>query len=141
MVAMGTAARRLSLRAHLGPDKHADALANLYFALFTGDPFGAGAEPTSTGGYARVTKANDAALWGTIAAGQLTAPTLSAITWPIATGLYSTGATPLTHWAAFDNASGGVLWYGGPLTSSIVVSGANDQPRLPAGALTISQTG
>lgn len=138
MVALSTAARRLSLRAHLGPDRHADALGTLYFALFQNDPFGAGVEPSSTGGYARVAVANDAAMWGTIAAGQVAVSSLAAITWPIATGLYSI-TTALTHWAVFDNSSGGVLWYAGPLTAPITVSGANDQPRIPVGALTFTQ--
>lgn len=140
MTSMSTAARRLSLRAHLGPNKHADALATLYFALFSGDPFGAGTEPTATGGYARVAVANDAAMWGTIAAGQVSVSSAAAVTWPNATGLWSiTG--PLTYWAVFDNSTGGVLWYGGPLTSSVTVTGANDQPRIPAGSLTINQAG
>ena len=139
MPSLSTPARRLSLRAHLGPDKHADALPTLYFALLTGDPFGAGTEPTSTGGYARVAITHDATMWGTIAAGQTSVASLLAITWPLATGLYSTGSTPLTYWAVYDNASGGNLWYGGPLTAGITVTGANDQPRIPIGALTFSQ--
>ena len=99
MVVMSPAARRLSLRAHLGPNKHADALGTLYFALFSGDPFGAGTEPTSTGNYARVAVANDAAMWGTIAALQTSVTSAAGVVWPVATGLYSiTG--PLTFASA-----------------------------------------
>jgi hypothetical protein len=134
---MSTAARRLTLRAHLGPNKHADALATLYFALFSGDPFGAGTEPTSTGGYARVAVTNDGAMWGTIGAGQVSAASLAAVTWPAASGLWSiTG--PLTYWAVFDNSTGGNLWYGGPLSTTVTITGAGDQARLPAGALTVA---
>lgn len=135
---ISTAAQRLSMRAHFGPDRHADALGTLHFALFRGNPAGAGVEPTSTGGYARKAMANDAALWGTIAAGQVTVSNLVAIAWPVASGLYSV-TQALDYWAVFDNASGGALWYYGALNSTITVTGAGDQPRLPAAALTITQ--
>jgi hypothetical protein len=140
MTSMSNAARRLSLRAHLGPDKHADALGTLYFALFKGDPFGAGIEPTSTGAYARVAVLNDATMWGTIAAGQVSVSSAAAVTWPAATGLWSI-TDGLTHWAVFDNSTGGNLWYGGPLTTPITVTGATDQPRIPAGSLSVTQAG
>jgi hypothetical protein len=140
MVAMSPAARRLSLRAHLGPDKHADALGTLYFALFKGDPFGAGIEPDSTGNYARAAIANDATLWGTIVALQTSVSNAVAITWPLASGLWSI-TDPLTHWAVFDNSTGGNLWYAGVLTSTVTVTGANDQPRMPAAAMSITQAG
>lgn len=135
---IATAAQRLSVRAHLGPDKHADALGTLHFALFQGNPAGAGVEPTSTGGYARKAMTNDAALWGTIAAGQVSATNLIDIAWPSATGLYSI-TSALNYWAVFDNSAGGALWYYGTLLTTITVTGAGDQPRLPAGALTITQ--
>lgn len=140
MTNMSTAARRLSLRAHLGANKHADALGTLYVALFRGDPFGSGAEPTSTGNYARVAVPNDATMWGTIAAGQTSVASILAVTFPVATGLYSI-TQALDYWAVFDNSSGGVLWYAGTLSSPITVTGANDQPRLPAGLWSFAQAG
>ena len=141
MTNMGTAARRLSLRAHLGADRHTDALATLHLALFAGDPFGSGVEPSSVGGYGRAAVANDATLWGTIAAGQTLATNQVAITWPVTTGLWSVNT--LDYWAVFDTPSGGVLWYGGPLAAAgkITITGAGDQARLPANAWSISQGG
>ena len=134
----GTPARRLSLRAQLGPDKHVDALTTLYLALFQGDPFGSGIEPSSVGGYARVAILNNLSLWGTIGAGQVIVSNLVAPTFPVATGVYSI-TTALDYWAVLDNAAGGALWYGGPLTPTILVTGAGDQPRLPIGSWVIGQ--
>lgn len=141
MTNMSTTARRLSLRAHFGTDRHADALATLHVALFSGDPFGSGVEASSAGGYGRAAIANDATLWGTIAAGQTLAVNQVAVTWPVASGLWSIGTAD--HWAVYDTASGGVLWYGGPLSAAgkITITGAGDQARLPAGAWSISQGG
>lgn len=146
MTSMGVKSRNRSLQAHFGANRNAASgmsEATLYFALFSGDPFGAGTEPTSTGGYARVAKTNDATLWGTIGATDVLVVNNGAsgtIAWPVTSGLYSiTG--PLTHWAVFDNSTGGTLLYGGPLTASITVTGAGDVPRIPSGALTVSQLG
>jgi hypothetical protein len=135
---MGTAARRLSVRSHFGPDKHADALPTLYLALFQGDPFGAGVEPTSTGGYARKAIANDGTLWGTVAVGQMQVASLIDVAFVAASGLWSI-TTALNYWAVFDNSSGGALWYGGPLSPTITITGAGDQARLPAGTWLIAQ--
>jgi hypothetical protein len=142
MTAMGIPARRLSLRAHFGPDRHTDALPILYVALYQGDPFGTGVEPSSTGGYARVAINNDGTLWGTVAAGQTSILNLVPVVWPVATGLWSI-TTPLDYWAVFDNAAGGNLWYAGPLSVSgkIIITGAGDQARLPTSAWSISQAG
>lgn len=144
MTTMSVTSRNRSLRSHFGADRHSTLSAGtLYFALFRGDPFGAGAEPTSTGGYARVAKTNDATLWGTIGATDVTVGNGGAsgtIAWPVATGLYSI-TLGLDYWAVFDNSTGGDLLYGGPLTTPIIVTGAGDVPRIPAGALTISQLG
>lgn len=140
MAVNGISARALTLKAHLGAARHADAMPILYFALFKGDPMGSGVEPTSTGGYARAAVNNDAALWGTLSAGQTSVQNVGVILWPVASGLYSIGATPLDYWAVFDNAAGGNLWYSGRLSSPITVTGANDQPRIPAGSLTMFTT-
>lgn len=130
-------ARNISIRSHFGADKSSVALPTLYFALFNGDPEGAGVEPTSTGGYARAAVANDAALWGTISAGAVSVTTIADIVFATASGVYS--QADLTHWAAFDNAAGGNLTYAGPLTATVSVTGAGDVPRIVAGAMTIAQ--
>jgi hypothetical protein len=90
-----------------------------------------------------VAKANDATLWGTIGGTDVLVGNGGAsgtIAWPVTTGLYSI-TLGLDYWAVFDNSTGGNLLYAGPLTSSIVVTGAGDVPRIPAGSLTISQLG
>jgi hypothetical protein len=130
-------ARNISLRSHFGADKSAVALPTLYFALFNGDPEGAGVEPTSTGGYARKAVTNDIALWGTIGGSAVSVTNATDIVFATATGVYSQAS--LTHWAAFDNSAGGVLTYAGPLTATVAVSGAGDVPRIVAGGLTITQ--
>jgi hypothetical protein len=144
MPSMSTKSRNRTLRSHFGADRHSTlSEPTLYFALFRGDPFGAGTEPTSTGGYARVAKANDATLWGTIGATDVQVVNGGAsgtIAWPVSTGLYSI-TLGLDYWAVFDNSSGGTLLYAGPLSTAIIVTGAGDVPRIPAGALTVSQLG
>jgi hypothetical protein len=144
MPSMATLSRNWSLRSQFGADRHATLSAGtLYFALFRGDPFGAGTEPTAAGGYARVAKANDATLWGTIGASDVSISnggTSGTIAWPPASGLYSI-TLGLDYWAVFDNSTGGNLLYGGPLSAAITVTGAGDVPRIPAGALTVSQLG
>jgi hypothetical protein len=131
--------RNATLRSHFGADRHASlSLGTLYFALFNGDPLAAGVEPTSAGGYARVAKTNDATLWGTIAAGAVSAfnsGTAGDIAWPAASGVYSQAS--LTHWAIFDNSAGGVMRYSGKLSAAIAVTGAGDVPRIPAGAFSV----
>lgn len=130
--------RALRLRARFGPGKHADALATLHFALFRGNPASTGVEPTSTGGYARAAMLNDATLWGTIGASQVSVNNLVAVEFPVATGAYSI-TDPLDHWAVFDAASAGVLWYWGGLSSLITVDVAGKQPRLPIGSLLLTE--
>ena len=134
--------RNLTLRSHFGADRHPTlSLPTLYFALFKGDPSAGGVEPTAAGGYARVAKANDATLWGTFAASDVQAVnkgSAGTIAFPVATGVWSI-TDPLDWWAIFDNAAGGNLRYFGPLTQKITVTGASDQPRLPASTLSVSQ--
>lgn len=95
----------------------------------------AGVEPDASGGYARVAKSNDAALWGAIAAGATSVFNAGEVLWPAASGLYSVPS--LTHWAIFDNSAGGALWYSGKLSTAIAVTGAGDVPRIPAGAFSV----
>jgi hypothetical protein len=137
-----TLERNVTLRAHFGADRGPLSLGTLYFALFNGDPLASGVEPTSAGGYARVAKANDATVWGTIAAGATSVSNSGAdgeIRWPSLTALWS--VPRVTHWAIFDNSAGGVRWYSGALSVPIVPTGAGDVPRIPAGSFSINTTG
>lgn len=134
-------ARNLTLKSHFGASRHASALGVLYFALLRGSPIAGGTEPTGAGAYTRVPKNNDATLWGTIGAGATSvsnAGSSGAITWPSTTGLYSI-TLPLDWWGAYDLSAGGVLWYWGQLQTPIVVDAAGDVPRIPAGALSVTQ--
>ena len=134
----GPLGRSLALRGTYGADKSSVAPVTLYFTLLDGSPIAGGVEPTSTGGYARVAKTNDATLWGTIGSGATSITTADDITWPTSTGLWSiTG--PLTWWAIYDNASGGNLVAYGQMTTAITITGAGDTARIPAGALTLIQ--
>lgn len=132
---MTVAERNATLRSHFGADRGPASLPTLYFALFNGDPIASGVEPDSTGGYARVAKTNDATLWGTITSSAVQVSNAADIAWPAATGVYS--QAQLTHFAVYDNSTGGTLWYSGKLTNPIAVSGAGDVPRLPAGSFIV----
>lgn len=141
MAFLGTPARRLSLRAHFGADRHADALPTLYFGLFTNDPFAGGVEVAGTNGYARVAVANNLAMWGTVAALQTSIASLADVIWPAATGAWSSGA-PLVYWGIYDTATlgSGALWYAAQIGSgSIAAAASGDQPRILAGGITIVQ--
>lgn len=142
MPGQGQIARNLTLRSHFGADRHPTlSLPNLWFGLFKGSPAAGGVEPDGTGGYTRISKANDATLWGTIAAAATSVSnggSAGAITWPATTGLYSI-TSPLDWWGAFDLSAGGVLWYWGQLQGVIQVTAAGDVPRIPQGSLNLAQ--
>jgi hypothetical protein len=140
---MSVWARNLALVAQFGASKHASAMTTLYFALHKGDPSISVNEPTSAGAYARVAKTNDATLWGTIGATDVTIinnGTSGAIAWPTATGLWSI-TEQLDYWGIWDNTTGGNLRYWGPLSAKIAITGSGDQARLPAGTFTLTQAG
>jgi len=139
---MSRTARNFSIRAHFGNDRHPTmSLATLYWAAMKGSPFVSGIEPTDgVGGYGRATTPNDSSLWGTIAADAIQVSLFSTIVWPAATGLWSI-TDPLDYWAIFDAPSGGTLWYAGPLSNPFVVAQSGDQPRIPAGGMTLTQAG
>jgi hypothetical protein len=139
METLGVQPRSLILRSQLGADKHADALATLYFALFSAHPFAGGVEPTlGVGGYGRAAVTNGVALWGTISMGTLVVSTQQPIVWPAASGLWSI-TTPLTHWGAFSTTAGGALWYIGECDEPKAVANVGDQPRILAGGIIIAQ--
>lgn len=145
MPGQGIAARNLTLRSHFGFDRNPTlSLPVLQFALFRGDPSGAGVIPgvePSGGGYGRVAKNNDSILWGTFGATDVFAVnkgTDGSIVFPPATDLY-TITEDLDWWAIFDSTSGGALWYWGLLSTPIRVTAIGDIPRLPASTLICNQ--
>lgn len=133
--------RNLRLRASFGDDRHPTlALPTLHFAFFFGDPVAGGAEPTTVGGYARAAKLNDSSLWGVISGTAVSVwnnGTSGDIVFPALTALWS--QPELDYWGIFDASSGGTLWYSGPLTQKIYLTGVGEVPRLPAGSLRIDQ--
>lgn len=134
----GIPARNCRLRSEFGADRHTTlSLATMHFALLRGIPGGGGVEPDNTGNYGREAIANDATLWGTIGSSDVSVDNAIDITWPATTGVYSV-TDPLDHWAIYDAASGGVLWYWGPLTTTIHVTASGDVPRILAGSLVIT---
>lgn len=134
--------RNHTLRSHFGDDRHPTlSIGTLWFALLRGSPVAGGTEPDGTGGYTRISKVNDATLWGTISSSAVAIANTGAsgaIVWPSTTGLYSV-TEPLTWWGAYTLSAGGVLRYFGQLQQTIMVTGAGQVPRIPAGALTLDQ--
>ena len=113
------------------------APATMYFALLREAVSPAsvlGAEPDSSGSYARVAMANTNANW---TFGTVTVENTNEIRWPMATAVYSI-TDPLNQLAIYDNSAGGVLLAFGEITTTMTVTGSGDQPVLPAGELTIT---
>lgn len=109
----------------------------LYFALLRHPTTPAtvlGTEPDSTGNYARVAVANDDDSF-TFAAPGL--ENTNEIRWPQTTGLYSI-TDALNQWAIYDNNSGGNLIAFGQLSPTVTVTGAGDEPVIPAGSFDLS---
>lgn len=134
----GSAAARLNaFKGNFGTDRVASAPATLYTALRrSATPATVlGAEPDSTGGYARVAVSNVDASWTFTATGGSNA---AEIRWPAATAQYSI-TDPLNQWVLMDNAAGGAVIAFGELTTTIDVTGANDVPVIPAGAMVLDQ--
>ena len=112
------------------------APATLYFALLrsTTPATVLGTEPDSTGNYARKAVANDDDQF-TYSAPGLT--NTNEIRWPQTTGLYSI-TDPLNQWAIYDNAAGGNVIAFGELSPTVTVTGAGDEPVIPAGDFDLS---
>lgn len=141
MPGQSTVARSWTLRAHFGDDHFSLAMDELWFALYRGNPAAGGVEPDGTGAYTRVSKDNDATLWGTLTSSSLSVSNVGsagAIVWPSSTGVYSI-TDPLNWWGIHTLSAGGSLRYWGELQNPIVVDAAGDIPRIPAGSLTILQ--
>lgn len=131
-------ARNARLRSEFGADRNTTLTeGTFYFALFRGIPGVGGVEPDNSGDYGRPALTNDATLWGTIGSSDVSVSNVVNIVWPTATALWSV-TDALDHWAIYDTASGGDLWYWGPLTTTITITGVGDVARIPIGALVIS---
>lgn len=131
------AVRLLSFKGVFGDLKISGAPATLYFALLhhaTDPDTVLGTEPDSTGGYTRVAVSNVDSEWTFGANG---GSNTDEIRWPSSTGLYSI-TDPLNQWAIYDSNSGGNLIAFGELEDTITVSGAGDQPVIPAGSLVLT---
>lgn len=112
-----------------------DFPSTLYYALFDGDPEAGGVEPDSTGGYARVAVSNVDANFS-ISGDTVT--NVNDIVWPTSTSGYQTGHQILSHWAIYDNSSGGNRLLSGLIMVSgtavtIVVNGSGLVPKILAG--------
>lgn len=134
------AARLLALKANFGSSKLTGAPATVYVALLRQATAGQenvtlGTEPDSTGGYARVAVSNVDTSW---TFGTVSLSNTGEIRFPTATAEYNI-TDPLNQWALYDNSAGGTCLAFGPLTTTIDVTGANDVPVIPAGALVLTQ--
>lgn len=133
-------AREFVLGSILGSARRSGAPATLYAALLRQATPGdvatvLGTEPDSSGNYARVAIANEDAFW-TITGADATNDV--EIRWPAATGLWSI-TDPMNQLALYDNTSGGTCWLWVPMGTTVTVTGAGDQPVVPAGSLDLTQ--
>lgn len=129
------------LKAIFGSAHTSDFPATLYYALFDGDPEAGGVEPDSTGGYARVAVTNNNTNFSI--SGD-TVSNLTAIVWPTSTSGYQTGHQILSHWAIYDNSSGGNRLMSGHIRVSgadvtITVNGSGLIPKILVGSWTWTQ--
>ena len=135
----------------------ADALMDLYLSavsytnpttiaigLSTTSPGAAGSltgEPTTSNGYNRVTITKDnATKWSAAASGAKTNGN-GAITFPVSTGAWSTGASALAYWFISDSATpgaGNVLLYGPCSPASDAVNATGITVSIPVSSLTIN---
>lgn len=131
------AVRLLTFKSLFGSSRITGAPATIYFALLrhaSTPGTTLGTEPTSAGDYARVAVSNVDAQWTFSANG---GENTNEIRWPVASAVYSI-TDPLNQWAIYDNNSGGNLIAFGALSTTITVTGAGDQPVIPAGSLDLS---
>jgi hypothetical protein len=97
------------------------APANLYFAIYKGDPEASGTE-VSGGSYARVSVASGSGQWS---ASANVVTNINDITFPTATADWATTGTPATHIAVFDASSGGNMLYSAPLIVPVAILNGN----------------
>lgn len=100
--------------------------ANVYVALFTGDPLDDGSGPEVSGGsYARIA-VSTAGGWSAPAAGPITGTLMSSNVAAVTFVAASAGWGTVTYVAIFDQLAGGNLLFKGPLEASkAVVNGDN----------------
>lgn len=124
------------LKAIFGTAHTSDFPSTYYVALFDGDPEAGGVEPDSTGGYARLAVAN------TNSEFSISGDTVTNVNnwvWPTSTSGYQTGHQTLSHWAIYDNSSGGNRKLSGRIqiggvAATIVVNGSGLVPKVLAGS-------
>lgn len=116
------AAQNASLDNDYGATHGSNSPSSHLLALFAGDPTIAGVELASTGGYARVTVANDAT-WAASVSGLKT--TVAPVAFAAATAAWSDTAT---HWALLDSV--GVMWDCARLSAPITVTAAGPVPTV-----------
>lgn len=105
-----------------------------WVALFTGTLTGDSPGTEATGsGYARV---DSHGKWAAPTSGAGSVSNNAAITFPTATGPWSSGAA-FTHAALFDAATGGNALYYIDLTDPTKTAGTSDTINLPSGSLTL----
>lgn len=105
--------------------------ANVYVALFTGDPLDTGAGPEVSGGsYARVAVSTTGG-WTAPSGGM--SQNVAAISFAAATAAWGT----VTHVAIFDQITGGNLLFHGQLSTSKAVANG-DNFRFEIGALNVT---
>ena len=109
------------------------APATIYFALSTADPTddGSGIAEPSGNNYARKSVTNDKDLWTDASGGAL--ENEAAITFNTASGSWGT----ISHFAVFDESSGGNMLIHGDLTTPKAV-GTGDTPKFNIGDIDIT---
>ena len=112
----------------------------VYIGVSTADPLDTGlsnAEPTiPTGGYARI--ATSASDWDAATLGTGVTANAVALSFPISTAAWSTGASNLTHFTAWDAATAGNLLFHADLTVARAVNAADIILRFAIGDLDLS---
>ena len=112
----------------------------VYIGLSTADPTddeSGWAEPTiPTGGYARI--ATTGADWDAATDPTGVTANAAALSFPISTAAWSTGASNLTHFAAWDASSAGNMLWAADLTDARAVNAADIILRFAIGDLDLS---
>lgn len=106
----------------------------VYIGLSTADPTddeSGWAEPDGTGSYARITTAGSD--WDASSGGATANAT--ALSFPISTAAWSTGANNLTHFAGWDASSGGNMLWAADLDTPRAVNAADIILRYSIGDL------
>lgn len=115
----------------------ADAIpATWYLALFTSAPSDVGGGTEVSGmGYARVAAPRNEATFGaaTSVGGVMTSASLVDLAFPGSLGAWGT----VTHYAWFDAATGGNMWFHGTLPIARVVDDAGITIKMPVGSVSI----